>query len=45
MWGRLRRRSFGPRRPLMYGDQWPLVAGTLLIVALGVLAAVLVLRG
>jgi hypothetical protein len=45
MWARLRRRSLGPRRPLMYADQWPVVVGTLVIVVLGVALAVLVLRG
>ncbi len=36
LWSRHRRRSFGPRRPAVFGDQWPLVAVTLLALAIGI---------
>jgi hypothetical protein len=41
LWSRLRRRSFAPRRPAVLPEQWPLVAVTLLALAIGI-AAVLV---
>jgi hypothetical protein len=43
MWQRLRRRTFGPRRPAVFPEQWGLVLVTALCVALGVAAIVLVL--
>ena len=36
MWRRFRRRSFGPTRPAVFREQWPLVAVTLLAIAIGV---------
>jgi hypothetical protein len=36
MWKRLRRRSFAPSRPALYGDQLGLVLIVLLVVAVGV---------
>ena len=36
LWKRHRRRSFGPRRPAVFSDQWPLVAVTLLALAIGI---------
>ena len=35
-WKRFRRRSFGPRRPAVFSDQWPLVGVTLLALAIGI---------
>jgi hypothetical protein len=35
VWKRVRRRSFGPRRPAVFSEQWPIVAVTLLAVAIG----------
>jgi hypothetical protein len=40
MWKRVRRRSFGPRRPAVFPEQWGLVLVTALVV-LGGLAVVL----
>ena len=45
MWSRFRRRTFAPRRPALYPDQWTPVVLTLLAVGLGVLVVVLVVRG
>ena len=36
MWRRLRRRTFAPRRPVLYPDQWPLVLATALILILSI---------
>jgi hypothetical protein len=36
LWKRFRRRSFGPRRPAVFPEQMPLVAVTLLVLALGI---------
>jgi hypothetical protein len=33
LWKRFRRRSFGPRRPAVFPEQWPLVVVTLLVIA------------
>jgi hypothetical protein len=41
MWKRFRRRSFGPRRPAVFPEQWGLVLVTTLAVVVG-LAVVLV---
>jgi hypothetical protein len=35
MWKRFRRRSFAPRRPAVFADEWPLLAVTLLVLAGG----------
>jgi hypothetical protein len=40
MWRRFRRRSFGPRRPAVFEEQWPLVIITLLVIAAGVAVVV-----
>jgi hypothetical protein len=36
LWKRFRRRSLAPRRPAVFGEQWPLVAFTLLLLAVGI---------
>ncbi|HEV2754366.1 MAG TPA: hypothetical protein VG318_01140 [Actinomycetota bacterium] len=36
LWKRFRRRSFAPRRPAVFPEQWPLVAVTLLALAIGI---------
>jgi len=38
MWKRYRRRSFAPRRPAVFPEQWGLILVVALVVALGVLA-------
>jgi len=38
MWKRYRRRSFAPRRPAVFPEQWGLILVVALAVALGVLA-------
>jgi len=43
MWKRHRRRTFAPRRPAVFPEQWGLILVTSLVVALGVAAVVLVL--
>jgi hypothetical protein len=35
LWRRLRRRTFAPRRPIVFPEQWGLLLVTLLAVALG----------
>ena len=35
MWKRLRRRTFAPRRPAVFAEQWALVLVTALVVAGG----------
>ena len=45
LWKRFRRRSFGPRRPAVFPEQWPLVAVTLLVVAGSIALVVAVLLG
>jgi hypothetical protein len=45
MWKRLRRRSFAPSRPALYPDQLGLALISLLVIAVGVYAAVRVLLG
>lgn len=40
MWRRFRRRSFAPRRPAVFSEQWPLVVVTLLALAAGVAVVV-----
>jgi hypothetical protein len=34
-WRRLRRKTFAPRRPVVFAEQWALVLVTLLAVAVG----------
>ena len=43
MWRRLRRKTFAPRRPAVFPEQWALVIVTLAVVALGVIFVVLAL--
>lgn len=43
MWKRFRRRSFAPRRPAVFPEQWPLVVLTGIVVLMGILAVVYVL--
>jgi hypothetical protein len=43
VWKRLRRRTFAPRRPVIFPEQWGLVLVTGLVVVLGIAAVVLVL--
>jgi len=38
MWKRYRRRSFAPRRPAVFPEQWGLIMVVALVIALGVLA-------
>ena len=45
MWKRLRRRTFAPRRPALYGDQLGLLLICLLAIALGVYVAARALFG
>jgi hypothetical protein len=40
MWRRFRRRSFGPRRPAVFPEQWGLVLVTVLVLLLGIAAVV-----
>jgi hypothetical protein len=35
LWRRLRRKTFAPRRPVVFPEQWGLLLVTLLAVALG----------
>jgi len=43
MWRRLRRKTFAPRRPVVFPEQWGLVIVTLAVLAGGVYMAVRVL--
>jgi hypothetical protein len=43
VWRRLRRKTFAPRRPAVFPEQWGLVMVTALAVALGVVAVWLIL--
>jgi hypothetical protein len=45
MWRRLRRRSFAPRRPAVFPEQWPLVLVSLAAIAGGIVAAWLAVHG
>jgi hypothetical protein len=45
MWKRLRRRTFAPSRPALYGDQVGLLLICILVIALGVYVAVRALFG
>jgi hypothetical protein len=43
MWRRHRRKTFAPRRPAIFPEQWGLVLVTALAIALGIVCVVLVL--
>jgi hypothetical protein len=43
MWRRLRRRTFGPSRPALFGEQWGLALVTLAAVAGGAVIVALLL--
>jgi len=45
MWKRLRRRTFAPSRPALYGDQLGLVLICVLVIALGIYVVVRVVIG
>jgi hypothetical protein len=45
MWRRLRRKTFAPRRPAVFPEQWGLVLVTALAVAGGIAAVVWALSG
>jgi hypothetical protein len=45
MWKRLRRRTFAPSRPALYGDQLGLLLVCLVVIGLGVYVVVRVLLG
>jgi hypothetical protein len=45
MWKRLRRRTFAPSRPALYGDQLGLVLICLLVIGLGIYVVVRVVVG
>ena len=38
MWKRYRRRSFAPRRPAVFPEQWGLILVVALVVSLGLIA-------
>jgi hypothetical protein len=44
MWRRLRRRSFAPRRPLIFPEQYGLVLVTALVLVAGVVIVILAVR-
>jgi len=43
VWKRYRRKTFAPRRPAIFPEQWGIVLVTALTIALGVVAIVLIL--
>jgi hypothetical protein len=43
MWKRVRRKSFAPRRPAVFPEQWGLILVVGLVIAMGIAAVVLVL--
>ena len=43
MWRRLRRKTFAPRRPAVFPEQWGLILVTALVIALGFVAVILVI--
>ena len=43
MWKRLRRRTFAPRRPAVFPDQWGLVLVTVFVLGGGIAVVVYVL--
>ena len=40
MWKRLRRRTFAPRRPAVFPEQWPLLVLTLAVIVASIAAVV-----
>jgi hypothetical protein len=44
MWSRLRRRSFAPRRPILFPEQYGLALVTALALIAGIVLVVLALR-
>jgi hypothetical protein len=38
MWGRFRRRSLAPRRPVLFMEQWALALATAIALAVGIAA-------
>jgi hypothetical protein len=42
MWKRFRRRTFAPRRPAVFPEQWPLVVLTVLVLAASIGAVIYV---
>jgi hypothetical protein len=45
IWSRLRRRTFAPRRPVLFPAQYPLAAVTALALILGLVAVIVAFRG
>jgi hypothetical protein len=45
MWRRLRRRTFAPRRPAIFPEQWGLVLVTGIVIGAGIGAVVWILVG
>lgn len=45
MWRRLRRKTFAPRRPAVFPEQWGLLLVTLLAIGGGIAAVVWALAG
>jgi hypothetical protein len=45
MWKRFRRRSFAPRRPAVFPEQWGIVLVTVLAIAGGIAVVVVLLTG
>jgi hypothetical protein len=43
MWRRLRRRTFAPRRPAVFAEQWPLLLLTVAVLAASIALVVVVL--
>jgi len=43
MWRRVRRRTFAPRRPAVFPEQWGLVLVTALVIVFGIVVVVLVI--
>jgi hypothetical protein len=44
MWRRVRRRSFAPRRPILFAEQWPLAALTAIALIGGIVAVIVAYR-
>jgi hypothetical protein len=44
MWRRLMRRTFAPRRPPLYMEQWPLALVTVVLLVVGVAFALAVVK-
>jgi hypothetical protein len=45
MWRRLRRRTFAPRRPAVFPEQWGLALATAIAVVAGLVAVIWILDG